>query len=92
LFPRIYFVLLAFFHSEKVIPETVVIFADEFLLRLPLESLEFLKNSQVQCVARDFSLQMHYHRFHSNEVSGIIPCRLDDVFKVGVFDNKQPTK
>ena len=56
--------------NEKVIPETVVIFADEYLLRLPLESLTFLKNSQVQCVARDFSLQMHCHRFHSTENSG----------------------
>jgi hypothetical protein len=58
-------------NSEKVIPETVVIFADEYLLRLPLESLSALKNSPVQCLARDLSLQMHYHRFHSTEVSGI---------------------
>ena len=57
--------------SEKVLPETVVILADENLLRLPLESLSVFKSSQVHCLARDLSLQMHFHRFHSTDNSGI---------------------
>ncbi|XP_028390807.1 LOW QUALITY PROTEIN: cilia- and flagella-associated protein 46-like [Dendronephthya gigantea] len=56
--------------DEKLLPETVVILADENLLRLPLESLSVFKSSQVQCLARDLSLQMHFHRFHSTDNSG----------------------
>ncbi len=77
---RINLVLL---NSEKVVPETVVILADEHLLRLPLESLSVLKSTQVQCLARDLSLQMHYYRFHSTaDVSGI---NANDLFTVTVF-------
>ena len=71
IFCRSKHVHLIFISSEKVIPDSVVIFADEYLLRLPLETLPVFNSPQVQCVARDLSLQMHYHRFHSTEVSGI---------------------
>ena len=41
---------------------TVVILADSDLLSLPLESMEMLQAENVRSVARDFSLQMSYHR------------------------------
>ena len=41
---------------------TVVLLADTDLLSLPLESLPMLQTGNVHCVARDFSLQMSYHR------------------------------
>lgn len=48
----------------------VVIFADQDLLRFPLESLSLFKSPQIQCIARDLSLQMHYHRLCSSESTG----------------------
>ena len=40
----------------------VVLLADFDLLRLPLESLDFLQCDAVKSVSRDFSLQILYHR------------------------------
>ena len=41
---------------------TAVLLADSKLLQLPLEALSFLQVNNVHCVAREFSLQMFYHR------------------------------
>ena len=41
---------------------TMVLLADFELLQLPLEALQMLQSDHVKAVARDFSLQMHYHR------------------------------
>lgn len=41
---------------------TVALLTDFDLLRLPLEGLSLLKSECIKAVARDLSLQMHYHR------------------------------
>ena len=41
---------------------TVILLADFDLLQMPLEALSLLKMDCVKSVARDFSLQMFFHR------------------------------
>ena len=41
----------------------VVLLVDEWLLKLPLESLDWLKCCREKGLARDVSLQMFHHRF-----------------------------
>ena len=41
---------------------TVILLADFDLLQMPLEALSLLKMDCVKSVARDFSLQMLFHR------------------------------
>lgn len=43
---------------------TVILLADFDLLQLPLEALSLLQSDCVTSVARDFSLQMLYHRIN----------------------------
>lgn len=54
------------------IPQTVMIFADDFLLQFPLEYLNVFKKPEIQTLGRDFSLQMFYHRLKRGETGMIL--------------------
>lgn len=45
-----------------------ILLVDSDLMEFPLESLEFLDNSRVRAVSRDFSLQMLYERMKTHLV------------------------
>ncbi len=61
--PRILLMVLLNCSREKSDKElTIVVLADTLLLQLPLEALEIFHAKNIQSVARDFSLQILYHR------------------------------
>lgn len=55
--------------NPEAVSESVVVLADELLLQLPLEALKVFAVPQITSLARDFSLQFHYHRVHPAERS-----------------------
>ena len=62
---RVYNVYSGYFNNREETTDsglTVILLADFDLLQMPLEALSLLKMDCVKSVARDFSLQMLYHR------------------------------
>ena len=60
-------ILFNIFREESSTKELdVVILADSDLMEFPFESLDFLNDSRICSVSRDFSLQMLHERMKAN--------------------------
>jgi len=71
------------FRSPDTISDTVVLLADDYVLRLPVECLKTFLVPRVSSFTRDFSLQFMYYRLHHNE--GKNGCLLHVQRLVGCF-------
>lgn len=58
--------------ADKNAMETIVLLLDEDLMTFPIEALHCFQNPFIDCLCRDFSLQMSYNRWHTDPEEAVL--------------------